>query len=80
MNKTMWVWPALGFACGLSVGILGLYIAASGALVSVIASANDNRALTLAAATLGMVAGIVLLAAVSDVSRAADFRFVLWGR
>ena len=73
----MWVWPALGFACGLSVAILGFYFAAVGALVSVIFSSNEHRAETLLAAVLGMAAGFGLLAVVSDVSQASDFRMVL---
>ena len=70
----MWVWPALGFACGFSLAILGPYLWAVSALVSVIFSSEGQRAPTLVAVGLGTVAALGLLAAVSDVSQASHFR------
>jgi len=74
----MWAGPILGFAYGLTgmmiLGFHGAYLVPGAGLAWYYFSRDDNFVVTLGAAALGTVAGLILLAALPDVSPAADFR------
>ena len=71
----MWVWPAIGLACGFAASIIlgplpGLFCIVGAFFLS----DAEHRAETAVGAALGTAAGLGLLAAVSDVGQASHFR------
>ena len=72
----MWVWPAIGFAWGLGLAIVvGPLLAVLGIIGAFIFSDDENRPLVVTGTVMGIIAGLCLLATVSDISQTSQLRF-----